>query len=330
MAILALPFAIYAQNDDMYFVSSKKKIDQKAERSERSQTRHRDASSAWEGTEDADYHTGSLRDVDEYNRRGSSQVRARLQGDTLYVQSNETLPEQEYVVRYEDNYAVDEPYCDDYRFSMRLSRYHGFYHYDPFMWDVCYGWYDPWFDPWYGWYGPYYRHGWYSWCDWGWGWGHAHLGWHHGWGPGWHHGWGPAAPPRPQRPGGSAFANNGRRPGTVGSTPNRGGRNYASASRGGRGGSGVVDSGARRPSSSSGRYNVPSTSGNRRGSSTYTAPSRGSRNSSTYSAPSRSNRSSGSVSSGGGFSGGSRGGGGFSGGGGGGGSRGGGGGRGGR
>ncbi len=334
MAILALPFAIYAQNDDMYFVSSKKKNDKKddtkVERRERGLNIRTEAS-PWDDAEDTDYHTGSLRDVDEYNRRGT-QVRARLQGDTLYVQNEQPLPEQEYVVRYEDNYAVDEPYYNDYRFAMRLSRYHGFYHYDPFMWDVCYGWYDPWYDPWYGWYGPYYRHGWYSWCDWGWGWGHAHLGWHHGWGPGHHHGWGPAAPPRPHRPGGSALANNGRRPGSVGASSGRGGRNYASSSRAGRGGSGVVDSGSRRPSSSStGRYSVPSSSSNRRGSSTYTAPSRGSRSSSTYSAPSRSNRSSGgSVSRGSGFSGGSRGGGGFSGGGGGGGSRGGGGGRGGR
>lgn len=326
MAILALPFAIYAQNDDMYFVSSKKKSE-KASKENRSR---RAEASPWADTEEADYHTGSLRDVDEYNRRGASQrqVLARLEGDTLYVDSPDTLDQKEYLVRYEDNYAVDEPYNDDFYFSTRLSRYHGFYHYDPFMWDICYGWYDPWYDPWYGWYGPYYRHGWYSWYSWGWGWGHCHLGWHHGWGPGWHHGWAPAAPPRPYRPGGSAVANAGRRPGSATGgrvSSSRGGRNYATASRGGATGGRSSRGTAVSPSESGRRY----TEGVR-----YSAPSRGSRSSSqrysgtpstsnrgSYSSPSRSSRSSGGSVSSGGFSGGSRGGG-FSGGGGGGGRRG--------
>lgn len=332
-AILALPFAIYAQNDDMYFVSSKKKSISEKKTVEK-RTLKNNNESPWRDAEDVDYHSGALRDVDEYNRRGSSQrqVLARLEGDTLYVDSPDTLEQKEYLVRYEQNYAVDEPYNDDYYFSTRLSRYHGFYHYDPFMWDICFGWYDPWYDPWYGWYGPYYRHGLYSWCSWGWGWGHCHLGWHHGWGPGWHHGWAPAAPPRPHRPGGSAVANGGQRPGggRGAVTSSRGGRNYATASRsnmassrGGRN-AGVTSSpsrGNRMPANQNGgRYN--SSSRGSRSSSTYSTPSRSSRSSSSsssYSSPSR-------GSSGGGFSGGSRGGGGFSGGG----SRGGGGGRGGR
>lgn len=316
MAILAVPFATFAQNDDMYFVSSKKKVQEKNVAS--SSSRKAKTASPWDDAEEVDYHSGSLRDVDEYNRRGGTQrqVMARLQGDTLYVDSPDSLQEKEYLLRYEENYAVDEPYNDDYYFSTRLSRYHGFYHYDPFMWDVCFGWYDPWYDPWYGFYGPYYRHGWFSWYSWGWGWGHCHLGWHHGWGPGWHHGWAPAAPPRPHRPGGSAVANGGGRPGGDRAlASSRGGRNYATASRGGiqssrqANGSRVVAGTSRnqRQSASSGRY-VPSSRGNR---SSYSTPSRSTRNSSsaTYSSPSRSNSSSG-------FSGGSRGGGGFSGGGG--------------
>ena len=324
MAILALPFAIYAQNDDMYFVSSKKKSANKEKTVENKSSARRSAS-PWADVEDADFHTGKLRDVDEYNRRGNRQVIARLDGDTLYVHSPDSLEQKEYLVRYEENYAVDDPYIDDYYYSARLSRYHGFYHFDPFMWDICYGWYDPWYDPWYGWYGPYYRHGWYSWSTWGWGWGHCHLGWHHGWGPGWHHGWAPAAPPRPMRPGGSALANGGRRPGagTGSVSASRGGRNYASASRSGsvssrtnRGSGGVVGSQPSR-SQSGVRYNAPSRGS--RSSSTYSTPSNN-RSSSTYSAPSRSTRSSGGSFSGG-SSGGSRGGG-FSGGGGGGGRRG--------
>ena len=152
MAILALPFAIYAQNDDMYFVSSKKKSANK-EKTVESKNSARRSASPWADVEDADYHTGKLRDVDEYNRRGNRQVIARLDGDTLYVDSPDSLEQKEYLVRYEENYAVDDPYIDDYYYSARLSRYHGFYHFDPFMWDICYGWYDPWYDPWYGWYG---------------------------------------------------------------------------------------------------------------------------------------------------------------------------------
>ena len=308
VAILALPFAIYAQNDDMYFVSSKKNTAKKALRQSEK------TASPWDGMEEADYSTGDLRDVDEYNRRGNSQrkVLARLEGDTLYVDSPDSLQQKEYLVRYADDYAVDQSYNDDYYFSARLSRYHGFYHYDPFMWDICYGWYDPWYDPWYGWYGPYYRHGWYSWCHWGWGYGHCHLGWYHGWGPGWHNGWAPAAPPRTHRPGGSALANGGRRPGGDRSTASssRGGRNYATAPRGGatssRGNAATASSSRSSRQQSGGRYTTPS----RESRGSYTTPSRSSR--STYSAPSRSSSSSSSFSSpsrgGGGRSGGGRGG----------------------
>lgn len=228
LALVLMPMAIHAQTDDMYFVPSKaKKAEEKVEK--KVVERVVDPAPETEA-EEADYHSGSLRDVDEYNRRGSRQVLARLDGDTLYVQQADTLPDKEYLVRYQDeDYYADSEFRDDYYYAMRLHRYHGFYYRDPFLWDVCFGWYDPWYDPWYGWYGPYYRFGWCAWDSWGWGWGYHYPGWCHGWGPGWHHGWVPT-PHRPYRPGGSALANRGYRAGSglAGGSSVRGGRTATS------------------------------------------------------------------------------------------------------
>ena len=175
LALVVMPMAIHAQTDDMYFVPSKaKKAEEKVEK--KVVERVVDPAPETEA-EEADYHSGSLRDVDEYNRRGSRQVLARLDGDTLYVQQADTLPDKEYLVRYQDeDYYADSEFRDDYYYAMRLHRYHGFYYRDPFLWDVCFGWYDPWYDPWYGWYGPYYRFGWCAWDSWGWGWGYHYPG----------------------------------------------------------------------------------------------------------------------------------------------------------
>lgn len=341
--LVALPLALSAQDDDMYFVSSKKKAEPKVTRQQESHTASTNAEGArWQQTPEAeanaDYHTGQLRDVDEYNRRGAGrQVLARLDGDTLYVQGQDSLEQKEYLVRYENQYVADEPYADDYYFATRLHRYYGYYHYDPFMWDICYGWYDPWYDPWYGWYGPYYRHGWYSWNTWGWGWGYYHTGWHHGWDYGWHHGWGHAAPYysyhayHSYRPGGSASANGGRRAGSLRggnltssgrayAAPARGGRNTVSTSRStigadGRRYSTTPSRSQSRQASTSTRSTTRSTTTTSRSTSrnnTYTAPSRSSSSRSSSGSYSSGTRSSGSSS--GGFSGG-RSGGGFSGGG---------------
>lgn len=351
LAVAILPMALHAQTDDMYFVPSKKADKKKVETVEpvRSRTAAKVSSPASEDAdiveEEVDYHSGALRDVDEYNRRGAGrQVLARLDGDTLYVQSQDTLPERQYVLRYqeEDNYA-DSEFRDDYYYANRLYRYHGIYYRDPFMWDVCFGWYDPWYDPWYGWYGPYYRFGWCAWDSWGWGWGYHYPGWCHGWGHGWHHGWEPT-PHRPYRPGGSALANRGARAGSGlgGSLGSRGGRattstvSRSSAMSGLR--SSRMLSGSRVNTQGVDNLRVPSRSTSTRGSrynggiNTRTNTSRGTTNSSSrgarISTSSSSTRSSGGSIGGGGSFGGSRGGGGIGGGGrsvGGGGSRGGGG-----
>jgi hypothetical protein len=190
---LSLTITVQAQDidDDMYFVSNKKaaKTTAKSQNNYTTSTVVRQTVPAQVDTDaSADYHTGQLRDVDDYNRRGNSasngQVVAKLVNDTLYVYSNDSTEQKTYVYGDESDpnskYYEDENYYeDDYTYASRLNRYHRVHFIDPWYWDYCYGWYDPWYDPWYGWYAPYYRHGYYSWYDWGWGWRYS-PGW--GWG----------------------------------------------------------------------------------------------------------------------------------------------------
>ena len=204
IAILMLPVSMMAQSvdDDMYFVPGKKKSSKQsaslnAANSSTSAARKTVTYPTTVETEEteanADYHTGQLRDVDDYNRRGSERVFTRLVNDTLYV-STDSLNEKSYSLGRPGTDVEDEVYDDggyyddDYYYTSRLHRYHGYRFYDPFLWDYYYGWYDPWYDPWYGWYAPHFRLGYYSWFGWGWGWHHYpywDVAWHH-YGP--HHG----------------------------------------------------------------------------------------------------------------------------------------------
>lgn len=181
MMLLGISASVYSQDfdDDMYFVSSKKKTSKTSNTNVVSSKIAKQAEI--DSYSDVDYHTGQLRDVDDYNRRGNAvngQVIARLVNDTLYITSLDSTDQQQtYVYGNEEggssNYYEDENYYDDdYYYASRLGKYHSVHFVDPWYWDYCYGWYDPWYDPWYGWYAPYFRHGYYSWYDWGWGWHH--------------------------------------------------------------------------------------------------------------------------------------------------------------
>lgn len=354
LAAFCLPFVLHAQNDDdMYFVPSKKKASSSAQVSRPSTSSRNTYSVPEENYEPAaDYHTGNLRNVDDYNRRGAGKtpggVSARIVNDTLYVTTDSATVETYPLDEQSLNYGEDNYYDDDYYYSNRLRRYHGSYLYDdPWYWDIAWGWYDPWYDPWYGFYGPYYRAGWWSWYDWGWypgwSWGWGYGGWGYaGWGCGWYyphyHIVGPGHPGREHFGNHEAIHTGGRRTTSTGAGwASRGG------ARGGRLGDGIgrtsstrtgrssVSAGRSATSNFSGRSTGTrggrTTTGSRSSSSSsYSAPSR----SSSYSSPS-SGFSGGRSSSSSGFSGGGRSsGGGFSGGGGGRSGGGGGGGRGGR
>lgn len=195
MLMGSLVIAGYAQDDDVYFVPSKKKQNtQPAEEYVPNESTYtpitpydtpNDYDNWADGRENGD------RDVDEYNRRYRND---NLDNDSTATDSNWTEPE---------DYANGD--C-----TARLVRFHaphaGYVVSSPYYADVVDVWLDPWFyDPWYspwGWYS--WNYGWYGW-NYGWG-----YGWHYGWGwspywgsywgPGWawcdpwhhhHHGWGP-------------------------------------------------------------------------------------------------------------------------------------------
>ncbi|MCH5168966.1 MAG: hypothetical protein J1F27_04935, partial [Prevotellaceae bacterium] len=158
-----------AQTDDMYFMSSKKKAQKST-----TTTAQVSTVTTYNNADDADYHTGKLRDVDEYNRRGASQIENtpsyRLVGDTLYVSSADQSVQSD-VASYNEGYSdgyYDGLYDGDFTYTSRLARYRGFRFYDPFIWDISFGWYSPWYDPWYGYYSPYYHYGYWGWHNHGW------------------------------------------------------------------------------------------------------------------------------------------------------------------
>lgn len=203
LTLSVLPCMVMAQStdDDMYFVPGKTKAKTERPVTLPATDVARQRPVVVDGDANADYHTGRLRDVDEYNRRsaGKDGVTTRLVGDTLYVTSADSTG-SEVVSRYAPGERMDEAfgvdpddgyrygdvddgyYDDDYYYTSRLYRFRGLAWRDPFLWDISFGWYDPWYDPWYGWCMPYYRYGYCGWYDWGWGW-HHHPGWDCGWGP---------------------------------------------------------------------------------------------------------------------------------------------------
>ncbi len=199
--LVALPFNAMAQDDDMYFVPSKKSktIQSHDPAANYNGVRCVDYDGATDTTS-PDYHIGALRNDDEYNRRGHGHRYGQV------VMGNDTLVMD---TLYLDD-QVDEKYSryydeeDDYRLSHRLVRFHGGIR-SPYYWDYYYNWaYDPWYyDPWYydswyyggyyGWHSPYYYNSWYSPYYYSWHspwyynnyWGYGYYGGH--WGSSWGH-----------------------------------------------------------------------------------------------------------------------------------------------
>lgn len=284
------------------------------------------------------YHSGSNRNVDEYNRRGKfgsyfEKIGTDSLGNDIIEFHSAAEDSLSAVTEAERNYDVDE----DYRYSRRMSRFDDFYWYDPWFFGPYYSWHSPWWYSRWGWYDPWYYgwgySGWYGWYDWydpyyyyGW----YGLGYPYRWGwysSGWYY-------TRPYYIATTRVTSPGRSYST-----DRYFRGYNTASRGGRGvsagtahssnwgnysstgnySSSNVNRGYRRDSSPSGG----SYSSGTRSSGSYNSTPRssssgthvGNRSTSTYSAPAttRSSSSGGSFSSSrpsGGFSGGGGGGGG--------------------
>ena len=173
----ALPLTLMAQDDDMYFVPSKKNVEKEA---------------ADYGVPRSTYYSGINRSVDDYNRRGSYyQV---LPSDTtgndiitfsgtkgVYPAPDSISADEDYALtrqmaRY-DGYEPEQAYREGYRDGRRDSWHSPWYYSSFYPWydsywywndPWYYGWHGAWYDPWYYdyyWYRPY---GWYRW----------HYGWH--------------------------------------------------------------------------------------------------------------------------------------------------------
>lgn len=193
---LLLPLSsMLAQDDDMYFVpkkSTKKQTDR---------VRHIEYNNVNPQNTDpsaSDYYAGCGRSVDDYNRRSAywsryTNIGTDSDGNDIIefskwvgIAPDTTYTDSLFAMRQYDAQASN----DDYGYSVRMSRWDGFY--DPwfyaYRWGYGphwrYGWYDPWYyggyyDPWYwdyvGWYG--YYDPWYDpWCCYGGYWGPRYGG----------------------------------------------------------------------------------------------------------------------------------------------------------
>ncbi len=294
-----------AQDDDVYFVPSKKKEVAKKQTARPQSSYTPLGSSAGEADNWAEGRGNNGWDVDAYNRRQQA-------ADTVAV----------------ENLSADEP---EGTYTARLVRFHspraGVVVSSPYYTVLTdYYWYDPWLFP-YG-YDPFYA----SWYGWGWSpywhgsywhhWGHHHYWWDYSWNWGWHpHGpgfwpghWGGTVP-APGRPSGGRYLDTSRRVTAMrpsrgfgdssrGNASNRPSRNYLNSSAPSNRSNGLTT----RP----GRSFSNSSNGPSRRNDSY-SPSRSFGNSSnssrTFSTPSRSSSPAGggrSFGGGGGRSGGGR------------------------
>lgn len=227
MTLLAmLPLGGFSQ-DDMYFVPGKD-----SEVAEENIT-----SEVWPIAEDYDSYsaptTGSLRDVDEYNRMGSYYY--AYEADTAAMDTIGFDGLQGYYPEYESDTLTD------YQCTRQMSRFDDYVWADPYWAGYWDGRYDYWlwdsFWPYYSWYWPW---GYYSW---------HYTYWYHGWWWHPHTHWGVAYVGRPFRGGvagtrnhGYGYRGNGR-PGNA-----SGWRSSASSTR-----SGTTTSGSFRNTSGSSR-----------------------------------------------------------------------------
>ena len=185
-----LPLSLIAQ-DDVYFTP--KKVEKTTAGRVESITADKAGDTAIKRTgtmTSAATHSGSNRDVDEYNRRGLRSYfetvgKDSVGNDIIEFHADENSP-ADTIFAGPPLIVDDDIY--DYRYSRMMSRWDGFY--DPWLygyswhspwWYSRYGWYSSWYDPWYDpWYAPWY-YGYY-------GWG-GYYGWYSPWYYSWYSPW---------------------------------------------------------------------------------------------------------------------------------------------
>ena len=189
-----LPLSMMAQ-DDMYFTPKKGAKEVKS------------AAVSKVNDDKPVYHSGSNRNVDEYNRRGKfGSYFEKIGTDSLgndIIEFHSSAEDLDTLAVYPYESVQYDPE-DDYTYSRRMNWFDDFYWYDPWffrysayspyfyghwgLWDpFYYSWYDPWYSPYYyGWYGPWA----YNWYGPGWG-GYGRYRMYHGWGlPSYHYSYG--------------------------------------------------------------------------------------------------------------------------------------------
>lgn len=151
---LCLPWTLAAQSveDDLYYVPSKKKAEQKTEKTEEQTVRKAPENVVVVETQKPVVCTnsgntttivvkdkkGNVRDVDEYNRRYNSKEYDFTQSeDTLYIEEKAVPdPEGEWVGGFDGSQ-------DDYEYAMRIIRFrnprYAISISSPLYWDVVYG-----------------------------------------------------------------------------------------------------------------------------------------------------------------------------------------------
>ena len=250
----AMPLAMLAQDDDLYFVPKKASKASKVETVTDNYGMPKDT-----------YYSGSDRTVDEYNRRITSSY-VPIDSDSVNVDVIEDFELTRKMSRFDGYDLTDKAaYWAGYERGRYDWGWHSPWYYRTYGWyGSYYPWYDPWYypyswrwyDPWYTWYDP-----WYSWY----GWGYPSYYGYYSWGHPYYYGGGyvshssrPYRSPRQsfasER---SSFGNAGGRSGGRGSFGASHSANRPSSSRtgnysGSRNNSGSF--GASRPSSSSGSF----------------------------------------------------------------------------
>lgn len=183
MVFGAMPLAMMAQDDDLYFVPKKKSA-------EKVQDNY--------GMPKNTYYCGSDRSTDDYNRRLRSTYQV-IDGDSTKSDIIDFSPEKGiYPDSLVEDYKLTKQMArfDDYDLSDNVAFWTGYnlgrndwgWHstwyysrfawYDPWYYSTWrygwrYAWYDPWYDPWY--FGYYGYGGWYDPWYYGYGWGYPYY-----------------------------------------------------------------------------------------------------------------------------------------------------------
>ncbi len=212
--------------DDIYYNSSKGTAENEKESTETASANVVDydlddqESDGWHST------IIDMRDVDEYNRRGSYVMQEYDDCDTVYVDTtlvdSDSFQYTERIRRFHNADVIadceDEDAVNLYVYTRPdvniivgtpATTYVGLWGTALWGWGVGLSWYDPWYDPWY--YDPWYYYPyWYytSWYRpyWGWGWGYHYAHHHH-----YHDWWHPVQPMNYTRGGRQLYADAGRR-----------------------------------------------------------------------------------------------------------------------